>query len=242
MSKRMAVLVLILAAGVWGVVRAQNGGPAKAGPAANTGDYELVERLLVARRNYQATLEQLRAHYIKVGNLENAKWVQEEIKGFHLVPQHAYRLELEVPPPNLQVGPNVVEANKLYTEAMQYKDKGWGNDFIWNQHRAEILFQKILTQYPQSNKISDVAYQLGDIYESRAYRQYKRSAVYFERCVQWNPQTTLDARLRAARLYDRQLKERSEAIRLYRDVTTHETDTRRIQEATKRLAELSGTR
>src|SRR5262249_51934801 len=121
-------------------------------------------------------------------------------------------------------------------------DKGYGTDYIDNQRRAELLFQKILSQYPQSNKISDVAYQLGDIYESKAYRQYKRSAAYFERCFQWNPQTQLDARLRAARLYDRQLKERAHAIDLYKEITTHETDPRRIQEATKRISELTAQR
>ncbi len=206
---------------------------------AQGGDIEIIERLKVARRDYQRTLEQLRTHYLKAGDLERAKWVEEEIRGFHLVPHHAYRPELDPPHPNLQGNTNVVEANKLYTEAAQFKDKGWGTDYLLNQRRAEILFQKILTQYPQSNKISDVAYQLGDLYESRAFRQYKRAAVYFERCFQWNPTTQLDARLRAARLYDRQLKERGRAIELYREVTTHETDPRRIQEASKRLADLS---
>ena len=60
--------------------------------------------------------------------------------------------------------------------------------------------------------------------------------------MQWNANTQFDARLRAARLYDRQLNERSKAIELYRDVTTHETDPRSLQEASKRLADLSGGR
>ena len=77
---------------------------------------------------------------------------------------------------------------------MKFKDKGWGQDYIDNQHRAELLFQQLLTNYPQSDKISDAAYQLGDIYESKAFRQYERAAAYFERCFQWNPKTHFDAR------------------------------------------------
>ncbi len=50
----------------------------------------------------------------------------------------------------------------------------------------------------------------------------------------------LDARLRAARLYDKQLMDRNRAAELYREVTTHETDAKRIAEAEKRLVELSG--
>src|SRR5262249_25366634 len=127
--------------------------------------------------------------------------------------------------------------------AMVYKDKGWswaGNDYIDNQRRAEILFQQILTNYPQSDKIDDAAYQLGDICESKAYRQYRRAAQYYERCFQWNPNTQFDARIRAARLYDKYLQERSRAMELYKEVITHETDPKRIAEAQKRITDLSG--
>ena len=102
-------------------------------------------------------------------------------------------------------------------------------------HLVTTLLQQLLTNYPQSDKIGDAAYQLGDLYEGRAYKQYRRAAQYFERDFQWNPNTRDDSRLRAARLYDRQLMERSRAIELYRDVTTHETDPRRMQEAQKRV-------
>src|SRR5262249_44602572 len=136
---------------------------------------------------------------------------------------------------------NIPEANDLYRRAMAYKSKGWGGtDFTDNQRRAELLFQQILTSYPQSDKIGDAAYQLGDLYEGKAYKQYRRSAQYFERCFQWNPNTQLDARLRAARLYDKQLMDRNRAAELYREITTHETDPKRIAEAEKRLVELSG--
>ena len=83
---------------------------------------------------------------------------------------------------------------------MSYKDKGWGTDYIDNQRRAELLLQQLLSDHPQSDKISDAAYQLGDLYESKAFKQYDRAAHYFERCFEWNPKTQFDARLRAARL------------------------------------------
>ena len=211
-------------------------------PGAVASDIELVERLLAARRDYQTTLEQLRTYYAGTGDVERARWAEEELRQFHRMAKQAYRLELDVPPPTLQAAYNIPEANELYRRAMTYKDRGWGTDYIDNQRRAELLFQQILTNYPQSDKIDDAAYQLGDIYESKAYRQYRRATAYYERCVQWNPNTQFDARLRAARLYDHQLNERSKAIELYRDVTTHETEPKRLQEASKRLADLSGGR
>jgi hypothetical protein len=48
--------------------------------------------------------------------------------------------------------------------------------------------------------------------------------------------------MRAARIYDTKLNNRAKAIEVYREVTTHETDPAHIQEATKRIADLSGSR
>ncbi len=240
----LALVVLLMAMTVAVPPRAQPPtSPSSSVPApGKPNDLELVEKVLVARRDYQKSLENLRFHYLKVGDIERAKWAEEELRQFQRIGKHAYRLDLDVPPPNLSGHTNVPEANKLFTAALSYKDKGWGTDYLDNQRRAEILFQKVLTDYPQSNKIDDVAYQLGDIYESKAYKQPRRAAAYFERCFQWNPKTQRDARIRAARIYDKQLSERARAIELYREVTTHETDARITQEASKRLTELSGTR
>ena len=210
-------------------------------PPVKGGDLELVKKLLTSRSEYQKTLEQLRVHYYQVHDMERMRWAEEELKLYHRIPKNAFILDLDVPPPNLNGNQNVPEANKLFTWAMQYKDKGLSTEYIDNQRRAEILFQEILSRYPHSDKISDVAFMLGDIYESKAYRMYYRAVEYYHRCYQWNSKTTHDARIRAARLYDKQLNNRGKAIEVYREVTTHETDPRRIAEAQKRIAELSGT-
>ncbi len=211
----------------------------KDAPAAGNSDIDKVERLIAARREYQLSLESLRAYYISSGDLERARWAEDELLQFHRMSKQAFRMDLDVPPPNLQANYNIPEANELYKQAMTYKDKGWGTDYIDNQRRAELLFQKLLSDHPQSDKISDTAYQLGDVYESKAYRQYDRAAHYFERCFQWDPKTQFDARLRAARLYERNVGERNHAIQIYQDIVNRETDPKRIEEAQKRLADLS---
>src|SRR6266542_5738435 len=205
-------------------------------------DYELVKALNQCRSHYQATLEQLRAWYMANGDLEKARWAEEELRQYHRMTKQAFRPDLVVPAETLQARENVPEANELYRRAMTYKDKGWGNDYIDNQRRAELLLVQLLNNYPQSDKIGDAAYLLGDIYESRAYRQHRLAAIYFERSFKWNPTTQLDARLRAARLYDRNTIDRSRARELYQEVITHDTDPRRIEEAQRRLAELGNQR
>jgi hypothetical protein len=202
-------------------------------------DMPICERLLAARKEYQLTLEALRKHYIAVGDLTRARWAEDELLQFHRMLKPAFRLELDVPPPTLKGTQNIPEANKIFRQAMSFKDKGWSSEYTDNQRRAELLFQKLLTEHPQSNKISDAAYQLGDIYESRAFRQYHRAAMYFERCYEWNDKTQHDARIRAARLYERQLNDRGKAAAIYQLILSHETDERRIEEARRRQQELS---
>ena len=238
MYKRLLILTFLAAGALAWPAPADN--PKPAGKA--TTDYDLVKNLNLCRSRYQANLEQLRAWYLANGDVERARWAEEELRQFHRISKQAFRLDLDVPAETLQAKENVPEANELYRRAMTYKDKGWGNDYLDNQRRAELLFQQLLSNYPQSDKIGDAAYQLGDIYESRAYRQYRRAAQYFERSFQWNPTTQLDARLRAARLYDRYAIDRNKARTLYQEVKTHDTDPRRIQEADRRLTELGNQR
>jgi tetratricopeptide (TPR) repeat protein len=234
-------VVLCLGAGLW----AQNSGKGSntgGKPPQGVGDIELVEKVLATRKAYQHALEKLRLHYLDTNDVERARWAEDELKQYHRIAKQAYRLDLDVPPPTLQGTENIPAANKLYQRAMTYKDKGWNWDYIDNQRRAEILLQRILSQYPQCDKIGDVAYQLGSLYESKAYRQYRRAALYYERCFQWHGHTHFDARIRAARLYDKQLLDRGRAIELYREVKNKETEPSWIQEAEKRLNELSGSR
>ena len=180
------------------------------------GDLELVQKIIGIRRDYQKTLELLRVHYYQAGDLEKMRWAEEELRQYHRIPKHAFIIDLDVPPPNLNGNQNVTEANKLFTWAMQFKDKGYGIEYTDNQRRAELLFQEILTKYPQSDKISDVAFMLGDIYESKAYRMYYRAVEYYHRCYQWNSKTTHEARIRAARIYDKQLNNRTKALEMYK--------------------------
>lgn len=208
-------------------------------PAAS--DVELVERCIAARKEYENSLRALYEHYQRVGDKQRMQWAEQELMGYHLLFRPSYNLDVkDVPPPGLEAKVNVREANELYRQAMEYKGRGFGNDYILNQRRAEMLLREILEKYPNSDKIADVAYQLGDIYESRAYRQYDRAARYFERSFQWVKGSRTDARLRAALLYDKQLNERAKAIELYREEIAHDTDTERIKQAERRLAELTG--
>jgi len=91
----------------------------------------------------------------------------------------------------------------LLIRALTYKDKSWGTESVDNQRRAEILLQELLSKYPNSNKISDAAYHLGDLYEKRRTRCIAGPRLISNAASNG---TKHDARrpLRAARLYDKQ--------------------------------------
>ena len=197
---------------------------------------DLVEKLLISRKEYQRNLETLRIYYMQTNQTEKAKWAEDELIQYHRIAKQPFIFDLDVPPATLgaQATQNSAEANEIYRRALTYKDRGWGTDYIDNQRRAEILLQQVLTAHPTSNRISDTAYQLGELYESKAYKQHQRAALYYDRSVQWNPQQA-EARMRAAKLYEQYNIDRPRAKELFKDVTTNDTDQRRVEEAKQHL-------
>lgn len=245
MRSRIPLLLLVpFAALAVGADKPPAGKPT-AGSTSQTDTAE-VERVLAVRKEYQAALIALHQKYEATGDKLRAQWVEEELKTFHLMSKPSYRLDLhDVPPASLEAKDNIKEANDWFKEAMYYKTKDKvtsGPDYTLNQRRAEIKLQDILKHHPSSDKIADVAYQLGDLYQGNAYKQYERAAEYFQRAYQWRKGSSTDARMRAALLYDKTLGERSKAVEMYREVVAHDTNQARIQQAEKRLAELLGAR
>ena len=240
----LIIAAITIVGGVAVTVVADSPGQAptpKGGTADSASEVELVETVLKARKDYWTALDNLRKHYVATHDLERVKWAEDELKSYHRMMKYSYRLDIkDVPPPTLQPKQNVAEANNLFRRAVEFKNKGLGDEFIDNQRRAEILLQGLLERFPESDKIAEAAYHLGDIYEGyRPKPQYLRAAAYYERSFQWNKASSTDARFRAARIYDKQLKMQDKAKEMYKAVMNHDTDPARVAEAEKRLEELS---
>ena len=175
----------------------------KAGLAS---DLELVEKLIVARtRVSEIAGSSCVLHYLKAGDIEKAKWAEEELRQYHRIPKQAFRLDLDVPPPTLPGNVNVPEANKLlHAGAWATRTRAGAPITSTTSAARSSCLQKLLTEYPQSDKISDAAYSWATSTRARRTSNIAAAAMYFERCFQWNPKTQMDARIRAARLYDKQ--------------------------------------
>src|SRR5437764_8828441 len=77
--------------------------PAPVAPAAarprdtSASDAELVERVIEARKQYANSLKALLRYYEAAGDGKRAQWAEDELKQFHRLPHHAYRLDLDGP-------------------------------------------------------------------------------------------------------------------------------------------------
>lgn len=195
---------------------------------------ELVKQVYAARKDYQASLERLRSYYVQITHEENRYWVEKELTDFHLALKAPYILDMDLPSATLKSEKNVPQANKMFREALDWMNRT-GMDKEQNVKRAEILFQRILRDFPESDKIDEACYYLGEIYSSKYFQMYRRSVAYYERVFLYSPDTNLDARLRAAYVYERNLGNSQRAVALYQEVLAREVDPNQTREARRRL-------
>lgn len=199
---------------------------------------ELVKAVYDAREQYQASLERLRSYYLQRNHDENRAWVEKELTDYHLIVKHPYVLELDLPSKNLKPNEPNPKANALLREALGWLNRPSVTERASNYKRAEILLQRLIRDYPQSDRLNEACYYLGEIYASRYFGQTKRAVGYFERVFHYEPNTNLDARLRAAMLHDRELNDQRRAVELYQEILRREIDPNQTREARRRLDEL----
>lgn len=236
----------IFAAGAWlGFWAGQQPPPAAlaadAAPSAEAlaaQEQELVTDVLKAREAYQASLERLRAYYIHLAHREKLDWAEKELTAFHLVVKHPYILELDLPSKDLKADQSIPTANNIFRLALDWMNQKMTMDRGDNLKRAELLFRRMIHDYPNSDKLDDACYYLGEIYESRYFNQPRRAVAFYERAIHYNPDTRLPGRIRAAKLYDEALNNSQRAVELYQDVLRREVDPEQTREATKRLETL----
>ncbi len=195
---------------------------------------ELVRNVYDTRKKYQESLERLRSYYSQISHEENTVWVEKELTGYHLNLKSPYILDMDLPATTLKPGKNDTKANRMFREALDWLNRP-GLDREENTKRAEILLQRILQEHKESDKIDEACYYLGEIYSSRYFQMYRRAVAYYERVFLYEPDTNLDARLRAANIYERNLGNSQQAISLYQQILSREIDPDQTREARRRL-------
>jgi len=200
-------------------------------------EVQIVNAITSARENYKNALEELIQYYIDIGNNLRLKKARNELKGFKKVPQLSYLLSSEETT-YIRPSKNIEEANILFQDGKAYKNP---LNIIKKKEKlvsAATRFKKILDDYPESDKADDAAYELAEIYEGYYFKDYEGAAFYYVKCCNLNENTDKPARFKAARVYDKHLKDYEEAVKNYRKVLENSKEEKYHSTTKTRLEQL----
>jgi len=175
----------------------------------------LVEGVVAARERYIEDLTKLVEFYRRVKNGYKLKLAEQELNAVKGITQYRYLIVAEALGADLRPTKNIPEAETLYKKARQLHttvDNAYEMDK--NRRKALELYLSLISQYPESLRISEAAYWAATIYDENV-KDYYRAVVYYEKTYQWDPMTEHPARIRAARVCYNNLKDYPWAKHLY---------------------------
>ena len=201
----------------------------------------LVEEVTRLRKAYGRALVALKDYYLTRGAQHKIEWIDQELAAFEAVPKTRYLTIAEVVGPDLKPAKRIPAADQLYTEGLDYKDypafPPAKKEYLKN---ALLKFQAIIEKYPQSDKIDDAAFRMGEIYGGWYFQDWARAVQCYERCWQWNPETNYPARFNAAKIYEEKLKNRIKAVELYNAAMLKSKNPDEVNQARERIRALTG--
>ena len=210
-------------------------------------EVDLVEDVLTHRAQYHQGLEELRDYYRAHGYAAKQSWADFELDGLRKVKSFRYLIDAEIPSDQLRPTDFVPEADALYERGRELLRKGGHGIPVFYREKTMIeaahVFQQLVEQYPNSDKIDDAAFFLGEIHKEYLPDQEPIAVKWYERAWTWDPQTPHPARFQAAVVYDYRLHDRDRALELYQSVLKNETgDQSNVRFATRRIHELTTAR
>lgn len=212
-------------------------------PASAVVEAGMAEKLATKRQAYRVELESLEAYYKNSGNNVKLEWVQKELASIDSAPRYRYIIAAEVAGQDLKAKEAVPEADRLFDSAMKNYRRSQRWVVIASKKRLRLAlagFNKLIKEYPTSDKIDDAAYRAGRIHEH--FKDYTIAVLYYKRAFQWDPETIYPARFRAAKILDTQLQQRTEALELYKEAIENEAEHKEfVEPAKERIEELTAT-
>ncbi len=183
---------------------------------ANAGEMDIVDKVEESRINYKNYLEALVDFYSKSGNNEKYRNASAELQALNTMTQYDYF--------NVLIGDDfnpstqIVDADLLYENAMLDKKNATKYTLAFmdkNLARSALSkFKQLIKTYRTSDKIDDAAYEAGDLLETLG--DYADALDFYKAVFKWNPENNYPARLKAARILDKYMRNYSEALTLYR--------------------------
>ena len=183
-----------------------------------TDEQRLVNEAMKARGEYLAKLDALAAFYKEAVLKDKLKTVADEaeaIKARSGVPAlKASTVEAYAGALGGKVE-SLPEADQVFDQAEGFRKDLDPFRRQPNLLKALDLYQSLILKFPQSDKVDECAYYLGQIYASSYVGDWAKAAEYYEKCSLWNPHTDKDSRFRAAEAYEK-ARNQEKAAELYR--------------------------
>ncbi len=229
-------------------VMAQEGAPsalAKPMPAeASADEVELVESAGRLREQYGRALESLLALYRRYGYFEKANWAEREIEELAAIAQYPYLGDRRAPSTRYEATQSIAEADALYAQARKLHEDAGGLGNLLGVGKGKLkaaldTYRRLIDQHPTSDKIDDAAYYAGEICASDTYKEYTLALNFFQRCLDWNPNTDYPVKFRMAFVYDYPLGDREKALALYKEVVASSPNRANVRFARERIAQIT---
>lgn len=207
-------------------------------------EVDLVEEMATHRAMYHRTLTLLRNYYREKGYEQKAKWAEYELAELNKVKPFKYIMAAEIPAESLRPTDSVAEADVLYDKGLELmKQGGHGVPIFFRESTmkdALKTFIELVTTYPNSDKIDDAAFYIGEIYKEYFKDQETIAVQWYARALEWNPKTAHPVRFQLAVVYDFRLHDRAKALEYYNQVLEAEPniDRSNVVFSTRRIHEL----
>ena len=189
-------------------------------------EVEMVDNVVTSREEYLLNIDALAQHLeqkepesFRVKLIHNAQY------RFHHEETYLYLTHINPAPEKHKSAQIIAEANEMYNQALKlYRD----GKFIpaaanyEKQRDSLVLFKRLIRQYPQSTRIAESAFYIGEIYKEY-FREHYLAVLWYKRALEWEPRIALPVRFQIAVQYDFNLGSKPEALKYYRKVIKHET-------------------
>ena len=151
-------------------------GPRAAEPVAGLGEIGLVDQVAQTRKAYEKALLALKDFYIARGTAVKTQWVDAELQAFNQIPKTQYLGVAELAGPNLKPLKRIDAADQLFMEGISFKNypafPPAKKDYL---KTALEKFQTIIEKYPESDKIDEAAFRMGEIYGGYYFEDWARA-------------------------------------------------------------------
>lgn len=104
-----------------------------------------------------------------------------------------------------------------------------------NRITAVKRLDKLIQEYPDSDKVDDAAFAIAEIYASIYLKDYESAAKYYIKSYPLNPGIKQPALLHAAEMYDK-MANYSRAKVIYKQAAVYSPDAKSCKKAQKRLS------